>query len=67
MEFNVNAWRAIGTNETVITWLTEGIKLDFSKNPEQFYFTNKQFTNKESTFLRDEIQRLLTKKIYKNL
>ena len=65
MEFNVNAWRAIGTNETVITWLTEGIKLDFSKNPEQFYFTNKQFTNKESTFLRDEIQRLLTKKYIK--
>ena len=59
MGININVWRSIGASETVINWLTDGIKIDFLKTPEIFKFNNKQFNPKETVFIRSEIQRLL--------
>ena len=59
MGLNINAWRSIGASETVVNWLIDGIKIDFLKTPETFKFNNKQFSPKETVFIRSEIQRLL--------
>ena len=56
---NLNNWRYIGTNETILKWLSEGVKFEFLRNPLPFYRPNKHFTSSASTFLREEIQRLL--------
>ena len=65
MTINFHAWRAIGANETILEWLASGIKFDFITEPPQFKLPNKQFTNSETLFLREEIQRLLDKKFIK--
>ena len=59
---NLDAWRYIGTNETVLKWLSDGDKFEFLKTPLPFFKHNKQLSFSASTFLRDEIKRLLRKK-----
>ena len=59
---NLDAWRYIGTNETVLKWLSDGVKFEFLKTPLPFFKHNKQLSFSASTFLRDEIKRLLRKK-----
>ena len=65
MTINLHAWRAIGANETILEWLASGIKFNFINNPPQFKLPNKQFTNSETLFLREEIKRLLDKHFIK--
>ena len=56
---NIASWERIGTPDYVLHWIQEGVPLIFDTKPKQFEFPNKTFNAKHSTFIDQEISRLL--------
>ena len=55
------AWKYIGASDTVLQWLSEGVKFQFLRSPLPFHKHNRQLSPCASTFLKSEINRLLEK------
>ena len=56
---NVSAWRDIGANEEVLSWISDGIKLPFTKTPDRYECVNHKFSSEQVRFLDTEINKLL--------
>lgn len=52
-------WEKISNNPTILTWIKEGIPLDFDSTPTPFEQKNNAFKRKEVEFLDKEISALL--------
>ena len=53
------AWRRIGASDTVLDWVTNGIKIPFHRVPEPAVLSNPSFSNAEKLFICAEIDKLL--------
>ena len=52
-------WLNIGTNDTVLEWIRNGVTIPWKQTPLQFELNNRVFTVKETEFINSEIQNLL--------
>lgn len=59
MGLKYDAWKNIGASDAVLDWIVNGIKIEFLKTPSPFKLNNKQFSNEENSFVKEEIKRLL--------
>ena len=59
---NLNYWKQITRNETVLNWIEYGVKLPFVQIPDSFEFKNRKFSNEEALFIDQEIKNLLQSK-----
>ena len=59
MGLKYDAWKNIGASDAVLDWIVNGIKIEFLKTPSPFKLNNKQFSNEENNFVKEEIKRLL--------
>ena len=55
---DIGAWKRICDNQTVISWLENGIDFEFKSKVDPFYFSNKKHSIEEHSFLQKEIKRL---------
>ena len=55
------AWERIGASDTVIDWITNGIKLSFKREPEPSVVNNPLFSDAENKFVCAELEKLLSK------
>ena len=51
LHYCLNEWKNITDNKTVLNWLTQGVPLDFIREPDIFENYNNIFSSKESAFL----------------
>lgn len=56
---HLDAWKNIGSCDTVLNWIKSGIKFPLTREVESFEIKNKVFTKSEETFLETEISNLL--------
>ena len=56
-------WEDIGASDVVIDWVSNGIKLPFTREPERCVFDNPSFTRDQSSFARAELSKLLSEGI----
>ena len=56
---NIDKWKVITDNNTVLEWLKHGVLLPFVKSPLPFKFSNRKFTGEEARFIDGEVSRLL--------
>ncbi|XP_043243555.1 uncharacterized protein LOC122392575 isoform X6 [Amphibalanus amphitrite] len=49
------AWSEIGASDVVIEWVTDGVPIPFSSEPEPKVFSNPRFTDTEVDFLNNEL------------
>ena len=56
---HIDAWTRIGTSNTVLDWVSQGVPLTFVDKPSVFSQDNYVLTDKEVTFVDNEIQELL--------
>lgn len=56
---HLDAWKNIGSCDTVLNWIKSGIKFPLTREVESFEINNKVFTKSEETFLETEISNLL--------
>ena len=49
------AWSEIGASDVVIEWITDGVPIPFSSEPEPKVFSNPRFTDTEVDFLNNEL------------
>ena len=59
---NIAYWKEVTDNEVVLNWINEGVILPISDDPEPFFFQNKPFGQRQSVFIDEEINRLITEK-----
>ena len=55
MGLKYDAWKNIGASDAVLDWIVNGIKIEFLKTPSPFKLNNKQFSNEENNFVKEEI------------
>jgi hypothetical protein len=48
-------WKYIGTNDTVLQWLEQGVRIPFDYNLTPFELPNHQFSVKETQLIDSEI------------
>ena len=63
----INVWKSITSDNIVLDWLSNGVKIDFSSVPTDFELQNRTFSKEEHSFVRSEIQSLLSKGCVKKL
>jgi hypothetical protein len=52
---NLGIWKALGANDSVLTWLSRGIQLRFGGTPSQYEFPNPWSYREHYDFANDEI------------
>lgn len=52
-------WVEIGTNNTVLSWIKEGVTLPFVHEPQPFILQNPELSKREVEFIDSEIKELL--------
>lgn len=55
-------WRSVTSNECVLQWLEQGVPLPVTEKPRPFELPNRTFSAKESSFINEEVQVLLSTK-----
>ena len=58
---NINVWKSITSDNIVLDWLKNGAKINFSSVPTDFELQNRTFSKEEYSFVKSEIQSLLSK------
>jgi hypothetical protein len=58
MQKFISEWKRIGTSNTVLTWIEQGVPVPLLSNPEVFEIPNHNLDQAKKHFLRDEINRL---------
>lgn len=61
MQDYIDAWRRIGTSDLVLTWLEAGIQIPFVSKPKCFELPNHKLNDNTTTFIKEELKRLLQK------
>ena len=56
---NIQAWREIGTNDEVLEWISEGVKLPFQSLPERYEHFNHKLNIAQVKFVDSEVNKLL--------
>lgn len=55
----ISAWRDIGAPETVLRWISDGVELPFSAEPEPFEISNRPLSFEYKQFVDSEISKLV--------
>ena len=55
---NIQAWRDIGANNEVLSWIEKGVKIDFSSNPVSYEHANRANSQKDIDFIDSELKKL---------
>ena len=56
---NIDAWRRIGTDKTVLDWIQNGVRVPLKSIPEPFEYKNHDLNEKECAFVDKELNDLL--------
>ncbi len=56
---HLDAWKKIGASDAILTVISEGVKLDFNKEPYSFSLPNHKVTPVQSSFIGEEIKKLV--------
>ena len=58
---NIEKWRTITSDKVILSWISDGVKLNFHKVPPPFEIHNRIFSQEHSSFISVEIKQLLNK------
>ena len=57
---HLTAWLRIGASDQVLTWITQSVKLQFTSEPPRCKIPNKQFNDRDTAFINQEIAHLVS-------
>ena len=62
-KLNVQAFKQIGTSETKLSWLKDGVPLPFKSTPQECDLPNRIKSSKEANFISEEVKKLVSKSV----